>query len=199
LFTTKFPKDWSLACDDGRIHGLWWLGEAQASNPTYYGSYPAGYLQRAMSLFPDAERILHVFSGSLPKGNYVRFDAKAAAEVNGDAHYLSQYFKSLTFDLVLADPPYGVEDSQRYGLPMVKRGVVLNEVAKVLEPGGFLVWLDRLRPVTPPGLEQAGVVGVIWAANSPFRMATIFQRASSPSKPRGVRSTGLGGGDHGSR
>lgn len=175
-FAAKFPKDWPLACDGEKIHGIWWLGEAQVTNPAYYGSYPAGYLERAMSLFPDAQRVLHVFSGSLPKGDYVRFDAKNA-DVNGDAHQLSRHIAPRTFDLVLADPPYGIEDAQRYGIPMVRRDVVLGEVEKVIEPGGFLVWLDRMRPAAGRGLAVCGVVGIIWKPDRSFRIATIFQRA----------------------
>jgi hypothetical protein len=38
-----------------------------------------------MSMFPDANNILHLFSGSLPKGNYKRFDLKPEyADIYGD-------------------------------------------------------------------------------------------------------------------
>jgi hypothetical protein len=31
----------------------------------YYGSYPAGYLDRIRALFPDKRRVLHLFSGKV--------------------------------------------------------------------------------------------------------------------------------------
>ena len=31
----------------------------------YYGGYPAGYLRRIRALFPDKQRVLHLFSGKV--------------------------------------------------------------------------------------------------------------------------------------
>lgn len=112
----KFPKPRT----DGRwLDTIWVLGNDYRGSG-YYGSYPPNYLRRIMSMFPDATDILHLFSGSLPKGNYIRFDLHSA-DINGDAHNLSSYFEGAIFDLILADPPYSQEDAEHYGTPMIKR------------------------------------------------------------------------------
>ncbi len=40
-------------------------GKDPMTGEPYYGQYPAGYLERVFSMFPDAKRILHLFSGAL--------------------------------------------------------------------------------------------------------------------------------------
>jgi len=49
------------------IYAAWLGGQDYQNKSGMYGAYPRGYLERAMMLFPDAERILHLFSGSLTK------------------------------------------------------------------------------------------------------------------------------------
>ena len=125
--------------------------------------------------------MLHLFSGSLPSGNYVRFDVPAKeAEVTGDAHNLSAYFPIRTFDLIYADPPYSIEDCSHYGCAMVNRNRVLAECAKILEPGGFVVWLDQVLPMfRKKDLHMCGVIGVVKSTNHRFRVVTFFEKVSS--------------------
>jgi hypothetical protein len=48
----------------GRLYAQWVLGQDYRSKSGYHGSFPPNYLERVMALFPDAERVLQVFSGS---------------------------------------------------------------------------------------------------------------------------------------
>ena len=59
---TGFPRSLFLA-EDGRIVGTWIMGNDYRVKSEYYGGYPAGYLRRIKSLFPDKQRTLHLFSG----------------------------------------------------------------------------------------------------------------------------------------
>lgn len=142
------------------------------------GAYPASYLERIMTMFCDRKNVLHLFSGSLPPGDYLRFDMLQPAEVNGDAHNLSSYFKRKKFDLVLADPPYSGEDAERYGTPMVNRNKVVKECAKILHPGGYLVWLDCVLPMyRKDEFKYVGTIGLIRSTNHRFRIVSIFKKA----------------------
>ena len=123
FYSQAHPKWPPLQADDRWVSGMWIMGNNYQTSG-YYGAYPHTYLERIGSMFPDAERVLHLFSGSLPAGNYVRFDLPSKeAEVSGDADNLSTHFPSRTFDLVYADPPYSVEDCDHYGCAMTKSSI----------------------------------------------------------------------------
>lgn len=69
LYNTKFPKRPPLASGDGWVTGTWAIGACYKNPNPLYGAYPHGYLGRVHSMFPDAQRILHVFSGGLTQLN----------------------------------------------------------------------------------------------------------------------------------
>lgn len=177
LYHVKFPSWPGLRATDRWIDGMWIMGNNYRTSG-YYGAYPHTYLDRVSSLFPDAERVLHLFSGSLPPGNYTRLDCLSEkGDVVGDAEALSSVFPERRFDLIYADPPYSVEDCEHYGCPMVNRNKVVAECTKVLEPGGFLVWLDQVLPMfRKDELHMCGVIGMVKSTNHRFRVVTIFKR-----------------------
>ena len=47
------------------IYATWCGGQDYQNASPMYGAFPKGFLPGILSLFPDAERILHLFSGSL--------------------------------------------------------------------------------------------------------------------------------------
>src|SRR5690606_4613682 len=49
----------------GWVAGTWMIGSCYKNPNKLYGAYPHGYLDRVHSMFPDARKILHVFSGGL--------------------------------------------------------------------------------------------------------------------------------------
>jgi len=158
------------------LTGYWCLGNDFRNKSRLYGAYPPNYLKRVMSMFPDAENILHLFSGSLPEGNYTRFDIQGEVDVQGDAHQLSEFFEPGQFDLVIADPPYSKEDAKKYNFPMVKRKPVVIECAAVTRAGGYLVWLDCVYPPfrKKDGWQLGGFIGIARSTNHRFRTTTIF-------------------------
>ena len=184
MYNKAFPKYPPLVTTDRWLYGVWEIGNDYRNKTRLYGAYPPRYLDRVMSMFPDAISIMHLFSGSLPPGPYTRVDINPASkdaslspDVIGDAHRLGEYFLERTFDLVLADPPYSKEDAVRYGFPMVNRHKVLLECAKLIVPSGFLVWLDVVKPMYR--LTQWALVGeiaVVRSTNHRVRMVFIFQR-----------------------
>ena len=183
-YSAAFPKYPPLAADDRWLYGIWMMGNNYRGSG-YYGAYPPGYIPRVMALFPEAKSVLHLFSGSLAKGPYVRFDVRpdVDSDVRGDAHHLDNYFDLNSFDLILADPPYSVEDAQRYGPPMVDRKQVLTGCTRILRPGGNLVWLDQVLPMYRKSeLHLWGLIGLVRSTNHRFRVATFFGKVGSHRK-----------------
>lgn len=188
-YATVFPNWPPLRVDDRWLDGMWMLGQNYRGSG-FYGAYPPGYLARIAALFPDRTRTLHLFSGSLPAGDYTRFDlvaredASTVPEVVGDATTLSRHFAPHAFDFVMADPPYSATDAVRYGTPMPNRRKVLAELHKVVEPGGHLVWLDTVLPMfRKDAWHLWGLIGIVRSTNHRVRLASMFERL--PDKEQG--------------
>jgi len=176
FYHETFPKFPAPRADDRWLDGIWVLGNDYKGSG-YYGAYPPNYLKRVMSMFPDATSALHLFSGSLPSGDYLRFDIQGDADVVGDANSLSNYFDHNSFDLILADPPYSQEDAEHYGKPLIQRNKVLKECYAVLELGGYVVWLDQVLPMfKKTELHLCGLIGIVRSTNHRFRLASFFRK-----------------------
>ncbi len=175
---TKFPKSLFKA-QDGRVVGTWIMGNDYRVKSSYYGGYPAGYLKRIKALFPDKKRVLHVFSGkvdlsALP-GDTVDINPKLKPTHLCDAHNLSK-LKLKKYDLILADPPYSVEDAEHYQTTMVKRNVVMRELGDACKKGTHVVWLDQVLPMYKKSQWKIeAVIGMVKSTNHRFRVVTIFK------------------------
>jgi hypothetical protein len=176
---TKFPRSLFVS-EDGRVVGTWIMGNDYRVKSGYYGGYPAGYLRRMAALFPDRRRVLHVFSGKVDiaamPGDTVDLNADMAPTWVADAHDLTAV-PLHDYDLVMADPPYSVEDAERYQTTMVKRNVVMRSLAAGMAAGARVVWLDQVLPMYRKD-EWAieAVIGMVKSTNHRFRVATIFRR-----------------------
>jgi hypothetical protein len=176
---TGFPRSLFVA-GDGRVVGTWIMGNDYRVKSAYYGGYPAGYLRRVAALFPDRRRVLHVFSGrvdlSAMPGDTVDLNADLAPTWVADAHDLSSV-PLADYDLVLADPPYSIEDAQRYQTTMVKRNVVIRSLAAGLRAGARVVWLDQVLPMyRKDQWAIEAVIGMVKSTNHRFRVTTVFRR-----------------------
>lgn len=165
---------------DGRVVGTWIMGNDYRVKSGYYGGYPAGYLRRVAALFPDRRKVLHVFSGKVDlaamPGDTVDLNAEHEPTWVADAHDLAAV-PLADYDLVLADPPYSVEDAVRYQTTMVQRNVVMRSLAAGMASGARVVWLDQVLPMYRKdewALEAC--IGMVKSTNHRFRMVTIFRR-----------------------
>lgn len=160
------------------VSGTWLLGRNYVGSG-YYGSYPPQYLGRVGALFTDASKVLHLFSGSLPRSkNYVTLDLQGNPSVKGDAHKLVEKFGLAKFEVIYADPPYTKADAAHYDTPMINRRLVLIECSQVLVPGGYLVWLDTVWPmVRSELLVLVGAILILRSQNHRARVAFLFRKA----------------------
>jgi len=159
------------------------MGNDYRVKTTYYGGYPAGYLRRMKALFPDKRRTLHLFSGQVDldafPGDTVDINPALKPTYVDDAQTLSRVPLE-TYDLVLADPPYSVEDAEHYQTTMVKRNVVMRALRR-LPLGAHVVWLDQVLPMyRKDAFEQEAAIGMWKSTNHRFRGITIFCRRDAP-------------------
>lgn len=175
---TGYPESIFLS-SDGRVVGTWIMGQDYRVKSGYYGGYPAGYLKRVKSLFPDKVGVLHLFSGrvdqSVLPGDTVDLDPAMEPMYLDDAQDLSGVPLGL-YDLVLADPPYSVEDAEHYQPTMVKRNKVMQALQR-LKTGAHVVWLDQVLPMYRKDcFALDGVIGMVKSTNHRFRVVNIFRR-----------------------
>lgn len=179
---TGFPKCLFVG-PDGRVVGTWIMGNDYRVRSTYYGGYPAGYLRRIKALFPEKRRILHLFSGQVDlntfPGDTVDINPDLKPTYVDDAQTLGSVPLE-RYDLVLADPPYSVEDADHYQTTMVKRNVVMRALQR-LPIGAHVVWLDQVLPMYRKDFfEQEAAIGMWKSTNHRFRGITIFGRRDAP-------------------
>ena len=174
---TQYPKSLFVS-EDGRIVGTWIMGNAYGVKSGYYGGYPHGYLKRVKALFPDKQACLHVFSGRVDQSAW----PGDTVDLNPDMEptYLDNA-QSLTsvplenYDIILADPPYSIEDAEHYRPTMVKRNKVMSALARV-KKGTHVVWLDQVLPMyRKDQWKIIGVIGMVKSTNHRFRVVTLFE------------------------
>src|SRR5581483_9364543 len=142
---TGFPACYTID-DRGRAYAFWILGNDYRVQSSYYGGYPATYLRRVRALFPEKRRALHVFSGMVDLTEFPGDTVDINADLNPTFVDDAQTLENVPledYDIVLADPPYSVEDAERYQTTMVKRNSVMRALGRV-RPGTHVVWLDQV-------------------------------------------------------
>jgi methylase of polypeptide subunit release factors len=135
-----------------------------------------------MALFPEAgSDVLHVFSGALPAGPYVRLDLHESrgADIVGNVYDVRAIFGERRFRLIVADTPYTPADCKRYDVPMVNKRRAIAALAEVAAPGAFLAWLDTSWPQHRKSQwKTVGRILIQRSTNHRVRVLTLFERAA---------------------
>jgi SAM-dependent methyltransferase len=176
-YNRAFPDRPPLIYSHGWLYGVFMIGNDYRNKTRLYGAYPHGLLDRYGAMFNIKAKVLHIFSGSLPPGDYTRVDIKQDADIKGDVQELSKLVPENHFDLVFADPPYTKADADKYGTKMPNKKKVIHEVYKVLKPGGLMVWLDTQWPMFRKSeFHLVGTIGLIRSTNHRVRFIFISRK-----------------------
>ena len=183
-YHSKNPNFSPLIVFRNRIYGFWLVGNYYASDSSLYGSYPATYLKRVMSIFPDCYSILHLFSGSILGDGIkiITYDIKEEMKPNvcDDVVNILSHFQNNTFDLILADPPYEERDFEKYDCKPFNKSKVIKECSIITKPRGFLVWLDTIAPMfSKQDWNLMGVIGLQQSTNHRIRAISLFQKGEN--------------------
>ncbi|MYL00408.1 MAG: hypothetical protein F4013_01560 [Gammaproteobacteria bacterium] len=174
-----FPQSLYIG-EDGRLLGMWIMGNNYQVRSGYYGGYPAGYLRRIKALFPEKHKVLHLFSGrvdlSVLPGDTVDLNPELDPTYLDDAQKLAGVPVD-KYDLILADPPYSIEDADHYQPTMVKRNLVMRALGRKASPGTHVVWLDQVLPMYRKDQWRiVGLIGMVKSTNHRFRVVVIFEK-----------------------
>lgn len=157
---------------------VWALGP----NPAYPGAFPLGLINKVRKHWWGQKR-LWLFSGSFKDPDGTTVDIKPELKPTVVANCEELPFESESFDFVFADPPYSEEEALRlYNLPYFNIRKVLQEMIRVCEPNGKILFLHRLVPTAYPDitfklLELQGVVGIYnFGGMSNIRALTVWKK-----------------------
>jgi hypothetical protein len=178
------------------ITDVWILARPKVK---YYGAYPSGFLHRARQLLGVGARgsVLHVCSGKIKEYPFSGLgvndqtldldpalepdflcDAREPFPLRPAPHLLCG---EVSWDAVLIDRPYTMEDADHYApgrdkLPpanlLVKNGIAVVPV------GGKVGILDYVWPQPPKNATEVAVVTVAMGRNNRARYFTVFERMS---------------------
>ena len=163
-----------------RPHATWMLGNNYANATSYYGAYPPMYWKRIQTFARPDDKVVHLFSGSLPAGNYTRvdMDPSLSPDVVCRSEDVDCHIPHNSIDVVFADPPYSKADSQigyKGNYPNKKK--TLTAISHILKPGGLCFWLDTCLPMfRKTELELAGVITIIISTNHRVRLVSVFRK-----------------------
>jgi hypothetical protein len=142
--------------------------------------FQGNFLKRIDALFPDRQRVLHLFAGRVDVERFPgdTLDCRAGLAptycVNAETY---EGVPLHLYDYVLCDPPYSASDAERYGTAMVNRNKVVRTLLEGLRPGAYVAWLDQVNPMfTKVLLKPEAVIGIVGSTNHRFRVLTVFRR-----------------------
>ena len=173
----KWPDSWPTVATGRWLNATWVIGNNYRGSG-YYGSYPPGYVDRVLSMFPDRDGLLHLCSGSLPRGDdYLTLDINPENNPDIVCSATDTPFFCGELDFIMADIPYGPQHAERYGYPMPNRRLVVRECARILKKNGFLVWLDLVLPMyRKDEVQLCGLLTIVGSTNHRVRLASVFRR-----------------------
>jgi SAM-dependent methyltransferase len=169
--------DRDIELDRDWIYGVWYCGTS-FQKAVYYGQYPATFVKRVLRLFPTG-KMLHLCCGRCHIDGALNVDIRddlPEVDLVGNAESLPT-LADKTFDVVLIDPPYSQEDSERYKVPLlVKPSKVMREAKRLLRPDGWLLWLDEKYPsYRRAEWRLRGLIAIITGFNRRTRVLSMWQ------------------------
>jgi hypothetical protein len=149
-----------------------------------YGQYPRGLIRKALPwLRCQRHQVLHICSGSLPRGEGTRVDVRPEArpDVLADARALPFAAGSWRGG-ILIDPPYSAHYARElYGVDYPRPSHLLREAARVAAPGVRIGIVHYITPKPVPGTFFVKAFAVSTGFDMPMRALSFYERdASAP-------------------
>lgn len=154
------------------------LAEMGPAPVAVYGQYPKALIPKMLPWLRCARHeILHVCSGSLPRGEGIRVDIRPEAQPDILADGRKLPLPDGSIAAVMIDPPYS-EDYARslYGVDYPRPSHLLREASRVVKPGGRIAIVHYITPKPVDGLVFVKAFGLSTGFDMPMRAVTIFER-----------------------
>lgn len=153
------------------------LAEGLEPSPVF-GQYPRGMIGKILPwLRAPRHLILHVCSGSLPKGDGIRVDVRRDARPDILADGRALPLRDGSVAAVLLDPPYTEHYAKElYGTDYPRPSHLLAEAARVVRPGGRIGFVHYITPNPPPNTHFVKCFALSMGFGFPMRSVAIYER-----------------------
>ncbi len=143
-----------------------------------YGQYPRGLIAAMLPwLRCERREVVHVCSGALPPGEGIRVDIRPEAKPDVIADGRALPFADGTIAAVMLDPPYTKHYARElYGVDYPRPAHLLREAARVVRPGGRVVFVHYITPRPPPALRFVRALGLSTGFDMPIRAVSVYER-----------------------
>lgn len=150
----------------------------QARGVPVYGQYPVGLISKMLPwLGCQRHEVLHVCSGALPPGEGIRVDIRRDANPDIVADGRRLPFADGAIAAVMLDPPYNEHYAgELYGVKYPRPAHLLREAARVVRPGGRIVFVHYITPKPVAGTRFVVAFGLSTGFDMPMRAVTVFER-----------------------
>lgn len=164
-----------------QLRGTWVIGSVFGHKTSYYGEYPYKVKERILALFPDCERVVHLFSGIIKNDlpTVITYDIKPELHptICDDVRNVKKHTEVFAkAQLVISDPPYDTKDFEKYGVKPFDKRAVIQELGEIMSKHSFLCWLDTIIPMYSKKVwELRGHIGMVIGTNTRARMLDIWE------------------------
>jgi SAM-dependent methyltransferase len=143
-----------------------------------YGQYPRALIPALLPWLRCARHeVLHVCSGALPPGEGIRVDIRPDARPDVIADGRALPFATGSIAGVMIDPPYTEHyAAELYGIEYPRPAHLLREAARVVRPGGRIVFVHYITPKPSEGTRFVKAFGLSTGFDMPMRALSIFER-----------------------
>lgn len=190
VFTSTYPGYCPLIVHNQRLYSTWVLGALYSRvkafdlgpNTRYYGSFPYSMKERIYALFPDCQKVAHLFSGTVRDLGTVTYDINPTLHptICDDIRNIARHEELKEIDLFIADPPYDASDFEKYEQKPFPKAKAISDIGMVAKPDSYLVWLDTRVPMyNKRTWELLGYVGIVVSTNTRMRCFTLLHRTDS--------------------